>query len=170
MSTRTAPAAPIAFRCEHCRTTAHVPAKYAGRRGKCPTCHEAVIVPGTRVRSGSRSKPRSSWAPPSERARPERARPKSSSSSEARRRAQKKLRHSCRFCGVVLGRDFHECQAEVRVDEAPENLAADKLDRVLAEKAERGRTTTKANLLLRLPVYFIVASAVIRGVATLAAG
>ncbi len=163
MSQRVAPA-PIAFRCEHCLTTAHVPAKYAGRRGKCPSCHEAVIVPGTRVRSlpKPQSQPQSSWSPPSEQAQ---AKPRSS--DEGRRRAQKKIRHSCRFCGVILGPEFHECQAEV--DEAPENLAADKLERMLAEKAARGRTTTKANL-LRLPVYFVVASAVIRGIATLAAG
>ena len=35
----------IVFKCESCGHKIKIPDKYAGKKGKCPKCHEAVIIP-----------------------------------------------------------------------------------------------------------------------------
>ncbi|MFP4355746.1 MAG: hypothetical protein ACLFUJ_11545 [Phycisphaerae bacterium] len=41
--------ATITFTCEHCRKTVEAPAEAAGKRGKCPYCHETSYIPDPSV-------------------------------------------------------------------------------------------------------------------------
>lgn len=147
-----APAAPLALRCEHCNTTSHVPAKYAGRRGKCPVCRASIRVPGVRVRSSSRKGGSQSSR-------------RKDGGERSRSPRKQPVTHTCRYCDEVLGATFHECLAEVEPktrSEPRHETAAEKLDRVLEEKSQRQTEETKRNVMFRLPLYFMLFMAVVR--------
>jgi hypothetical protein len=43
---------PIQFACEHCSHSLTVSRRFAGRRGRCPSCREKIVVPGIQVADG----------------------------------------------------------------------------------------------------------------------